>query len=67
MKAGKAKAGLTPSRKDTMPLEAIGEKSKWKKVPEGLMQALKFVSFACSNDMSRPIITLCKCDRKRFE
>ena len=57
LKAGKAKAGLTLQEKIKMPLEAIGEKSKWKKVPEELMKALKFVSFACSTDMSRPIIT----------
>lgn len=57
LKSGRAKAGLVLQEKIRMPLEAIGEKSEWKKAPEGLMKALKFVSFACSSDMSRPIIT----------
>lgn len=57
LKSGRAKAGLVLQEKIRMPLEAIGEKSKWKKIPEGMLDALKFVSFACSSDMSRPIIT----------
>lgn len=57
LKAGRAKAGLVLQEKIRMPLEAIGEKSKWQKIPENMLEALKFVSFACSSDMSRPIIT----------
>lgn len=55
--SGKAKAGLTLQEDIKMPLDAIGEHGKWKKAPDGLIEAIKFVSFACSSDASRPILT----------
>jgi len=57
IKAGKSKVGLTLHREITLPLDILNIKSKWKKLPDNFIDALKFVLFSCSSDMSRPILT----------
>ncbi len=57
MKAGRVKAGLTLQSKIKMPLDALGDIGKWHKVDENIVKHIRFVSFACSSDMSRPILT----------
>lgn len=57
IKSGKSEAGLIFESDIKLPIDAIGEIGKWKKLPESFCQALKFVSLACSNDMSKPILT----------
>ena len=57
LKAGRAKAGFTLQAEITLPLDEIGGTTKWKSVPDGLLEAIKFVSFGCSTDMSRPVLT----------
>ena len=49
--AGKSKAGLVLQAEMKLPLDEIGKIGKWTKVPEGLLDAIKFASFSCSNDM----------------
>ena len=63
LKAGRAKAGFTLQSEIKLPLEELDEKTKWKTVPEGLMDAIKFAAFSCSSDMSRPILTCINVDK----
>ena len=56
LKAGRGKAGLVLQQEIKLPLEKIDNKG-WKDLPEGFIEAIKFVSFCCSPDMSRPILT----------
>lgn len=55
--SGRDKAGLTLSREITLPLDEFTLPEKWKKVPTNLLSAIKFCSFSCSRDMSRPVLT----------
>lgn len=57
LKAGRVKAGLTLQSEIRMPLDALGEIGKWHEIDENIVKHIQFVSFACSNDMSRPILT----------
>ena len=57
LKAGRAKAGFTLQAEITLTLDEIGGTTNWKPVPDGLLDAIKFVSFGCSTDMSRPVLT----------
>jgi len=57
LKAGRAKAGFTLHAEITLPLDEIGGTTAWQPVPDGLLDAIKFVSFGCSTDMSRPVLT----------
>lgn len=57
IKAGKSKAGLVFEQEVKLPIEEVGEIGKWKKLPEGLLDALKFCYHCCSKDMSRPVLT----------
>lgn len=54
--SGSSKAGLILQSEIKLPLEEIGEKSKWKKLPEDFLNNLKFVVGGCSSDSSRPIL-----------
>ena len=55
--AGKAKAGLVFEQEIKLPVEEVGDIGKWKKLPEGFIDALKFCHQCCSKDMSRPALT----------
>jgi DNA polymerase III sliding clamp (beta) subunit (PCNA family) len=57
IKTGRSKAGLRFEHEIRLPLEEVGEIGKWKKLPEDFVDALRLSYPACSNDMSRPILT----------
>ena len=57
LKSGKTKAGLTLQQEITLPLEEIGETGKWKTLPEGFLNHIRFAMTCCSRDMSRPVLT----------
>ena len=55
--AARTKAGLTLQEEITLPLESIGKKGNWKHLPDDFSYYLSLAIGACSNDMSRPILT----------
>jgi DNA polymerase III sliding clamp (beta) subunit (PCNA family) len=55
--AGKGRAGLVLNQEIKLPLGEIGGKGKWNPLPEKFTEAVKFVLFTCSRDMSRPKLT----------
>ena len=57
IKAGRSKAGLVLEQEIKLPVEEVGEIGKWKKLPPGFLEALRFCYPCCSKDMSRPILT----------
>lgn len=57
IKTGRSKAGFRFEYEIRLPLEEVGEIGKWKKLPEDFVDALRLSYPACSNDMSRPILT----------
>jgi hypothetical protein len=57
LSSGKMKAGLILQSEIKLPLEEIGEISKWKTLPENFSEACQFVASSCSTDMSRAILT----------
>lgn len=57
IKSKRSKIGLPLENKINLPLEEIGKRKKWNPLPENFIEALEFVSFTVSKDMSRPILT----------
>ena len=57
IKAGRSKAGLVLEQEIKLPVEEVGEIGKWKELPAGFLNALRFCYPCCSKDMSRPILT----------
>lgn len=57
----KAVIKITRESKMKLPIEEIGNVKKWKKLPEGFVQALKTVSLNCSKDTSKPKLTCVHC------
>jgi len=57
MKSGRAKAGFTLQQEIKLPLDEIGERGKWMKLPEEFTKALGFTMTTCSRDASRPVLT----------
>ena len=55
--SGKMKAGLILQSEIKLPLDEIGEISKWKSLPDNFAEAVQFVASSCSSDMSRAILT----------
>ena len=55
--SGKTKAGLTLQTEIKLPLSEVERKSKWKTLPEGFKDALRFAVSPCSKDMSKPVLT----------
>lgn len=55
--SGKTKAGLTLQTEIKLPLSEVERKSKWKVLPEGFKDALRFAVSSCSKDMSKPVLT----------
>ncbi len=56
LKAGKGRAGLILQQEVTLPLEKIDNKG-WHDLPEGFVDAIKFVAFCCSKDTTSPVLT----------
>lgn len=57
IKAKRAKAGLAIQSEIRLPLAEVFErKGKWKPLPEGFMDAVKFVMTAAGKDLSSPIL-----------
>lgn len=68
IKAGRSKAGLVLEQEVKLPIEEeIGEISKWKKLPENFIEALKFCHPCCSRDLARPILTCVHVDKDKVE
>lgn len=57
LQAGKGRAGLPLQQEIKLPLEEIKVKKDWKESPDKFIEALKFVLFCCSSDMSVPVLT----------
>lgn len=59
VKAGAVKAGFALQEEIKLPLEEVDVKKKWKILsnPKALLKGLKFVSFTCSKDVTRPVLT----------
>ena len=57
IKCGRAKAGLSFSSEIKLPFDSIQYKGNWEKIPAGMLDAMKFASIACSDDMSRAVLT----------
>lgn len=68
IQAGKSKAGLVFEQEVVLPVkDEIGKIGKWKKVPKGFIEAIKFCYPCCSRDMSRPVLTCVNVTQKRVE
>ena len=57
LEAGRIKAGLVLQSEIILPLDAINEISKWKKLPVNFSEAINFVAPSASTDMSNQILT----------
>jgi len=57
IKSGKSKAGLTLHNEIKLPLKEMKSQGKWKSLPDGIIEAMKFTMFSCSRDMSKPVLT----------
>lgn len=57
LKSGRSKAGLIFQSEITLPVEEVAEIENWKALPKDFTKALNFTMGACSNDMTRPILT----------
>jgi hypothetical protein len=57
IKSGKITAGIAFEAEIKLPIDDIGELGKFKKIPEDLLDAMKFAAPNASTDMSRPILT----------
>lgn len=64
--SGKTKAGLTLQTEIKLPLSEVERKSKWKTLPEGFKDALRFAVSACSKDMSKPVLTCVHVNQEGF-
>lgn len=54
--SGKSRAGMALQSEIKLPLDEVGERGKWKKLPDDFLDNLKFVIGGCSSDSSRPIL-----------
>lgn len=57
IQCGHAKAGLSFCEEIKLPFDSIQHTGDWQKIPEGLLDAMKFAALACSDDMSRAVLT----------
>jgi len=57
IQAGRARAGLVFEHEVRLPVEEVGKIGKWKKLPAGVIEALRFCYPVCSKDLSRPVLT----------
>ena len=56
-KSGKSKAGLRLEHDIHLPLEAIGEPSKWTALPDAFCRAVQFCLFTAGRDEQKPVLT----------
>lgn len=54
--AGNVKAGLVLEEEIKLPILEDIKSKDWQPIPENFLEALKFVSFSCSKDMSKPVL-----------
>lgn len=66
IRAGKLKAGMQLQQEIKLPLEEIADEKKWKKIPDAkaFIKGLEFVSFTCSKDLTRPVLTCVNVTRR---
>ncbi|HDY89495.1 MAG TPA: hypothetical protein ENH82_15455 [bacterium] len=57
LQVGRMKAGLSLQQEIKLPLEEIGELSRWKTLPEDFIRFVGLAMQVCSRDMSRPVLT----------
>ena len=57
IQCGHAKAGLSFSSEIKLPFDSIQYEGAWEPIPDGMLDAMKFASIACSDDMSRAVLT----------
>ncbi len=57
IKAGKAKAGFVLEQEIALPLDELGEITKWEDAPGNFIPALQLCYPCCSMDWSRPVLT----------
>jgi DNA polymerase III sliding clamp (beta) subunit (PCNA family) len=57
LKAGRARAGIVLQQEIKLPLDELGNRAKWKPLPDDFIKAADFVTPSCSKDMSRPTLT----------
>ena len=57
LKGSKAKAGLRLEKEITLPIDAIGEPSKWYELPETFAEAVKFCLFSASRNENHQALT----------
>lgn len=66
--AGRTKAGLIFEQEMKLPIDdEIGEITKWSKLPDKFIEAIKLCYPCCSRDMSRPILTCVNINGKFVE
>jgi DNA polymerase III sliding clamp (beta) subunit (PCNA family) len=56
-KSSRTKAGLTLQNEILLPIESIGKRGKWMELPEDFLRYISLAVGACSNAISRPILT----------
>lgn len=56
-KKNKIKAGIPLIAEVSLPVDEISKKKEWQELPEGFINALRFVLFSAGNDMTRPELT----------
>jgi hypothetical protein len=56
LKSGRSKAGITMQATISLPIEEIGEISKWKPLPATFLKGLSFAAGSCSRDLTRPVL-----------
>lgn len=67
LSAGRAKANFTLQSEIKLPLEEqLGEKGKWAKLPEGFIDACRFVMTSSGTNMSQPLLTCVHINKDGF-
>ncbi len=57
LKSSRVRAGMTLHSDIKLPLEEVSGLKGWKKIPEKLLECMRFVSFSCSRNLSVPVLT----------
>lgn len=66
LKAGNARAGFILEQDIKLPLSEINKTTKWKKIPEGFLEAVKQVYPAAKADISSPIVNCVHINKDGF-
>jgi DNA polymerase III sliding clamp (beta) subunit (PCNA family) len=57
VKSKRTKAGFRLQKEVKLPLSELGTIDNWEPIPDGFIEALRFVMFSASKDMSKPVLT----------